>query len=814
MTHDDASRDRTLDSRSIPPPARVLPADVGGYRILGVLGEGGMGIVYEAEQPSPRRRVALKVVRGTELIDDLRLKMFEREATTLGRLDHPHIGRIYESGRTPEGRHFFAMELVRGPSLAAWLAGRPAAPDRAELELRLHLFRQICDAVHYAHQRGVIHRDLKPSNVIVTDAPQSGTGSGVTVPSMAKILDFGLARITEEDVALTQITEVGAIKGTLAYMAPEQARGEVAAIDVRTDVYALGVILYELLTRERPYSVETGSLLSAVGVICGQSPRPLSAVWKSATRLDPDLATIVATALEKEPDRRYASAAAFGEDVGRFLASEPILARPASTMYQLSKLVSRQKPLFATAAAALVLLVAAAVGVSILYVRAEGNLVRALEAEQVARREAETAERTSSFLVDLFDRANPERSRGATVTAREVMDEGARRIADDLAGEPVMQARLLYTIGQVYLSLGLYDDARRLIEQSLALRREHVPAGDLDIAASTHQLARVLEAQGDPQAARAAFDEAAGLYERNGAKGTDGLIDLLGNLGWMLGQNGDFAAANEMLDRAMRLAEAKQPPDEERILDLLNNRSTTLMDEGAPDSALVLLDRALALSRRLHGDGDRDMASILTNMGVAHSMAGRFDEAAKSSLAALGVYKALHGDAHPLVAKEMANLGISLAQQGRRDEARPYFEGALQALERIHGPEHPAVAQGWMNLGLLELESGNARQAIVHLQRAAEVHERATGLETPSLSTSLYHLATARGAVGEIAEARRLLLRVITIDEKIFGSESGEVADDLEALSSLQREAGDGAEADRTEARMRAIREKLAAAGS
>ncbi|MGQ0720128.1 MAG: tetratricopeptide repeat protein [Candidatus Eiseniibacteriota bacterium] len=813
MTHDDSSRDLTLDSRSIPPPQRNLPSGIGGYRILGILGEGGMGIVYEAEQPSPRRRVALKVVRGTELVDELRLKMFEREAATLGRLDHRNIASIYESGRTPEGRHFFAMELVRGPSLATWLAGRTAAPDRAELELRLHLFRQICDAVHYAHQRGVIHRDLKPSNVIVTEAPQSGTGSGA-LSSMAKILDFGLARITEEDVAATQITEVGAIKGTLAYMAPEQARGEVAAIDVRTDVYALGVLLYELLTRERPYNVDTGSLLSAVGVICEHPPRPLSAVWKSTTRLDPDLATIVATAREEEPDRRYASAAAFAEDVGRFLESEPILARPASTMYQLSKLVARQKPLFATAAAALVLLVAAAVGVSILYVRSEANLARALEAEQAARREAETAERTSTFLVDLFDRANPERSRGATVTAREVMDEGARRIAGDLAGEPVMQARLLYTIGQVYLSLGLYDDARRLIEQSLALRREHVPAGDLDIAASTHQLARVLEAQGDPKAARAAFDEAAGLYERNGAKGTDGLIDLLGNLGWMLGQNGDFAAANEMLDRAMALAEAKQPPDEERILDLLNNRSTTLMDEGAPDSALVVLDRALALSRRLHGDGDRDMASILTNMGVAHSMAGRFDEAARKSLAALGIYQSLHGDAHPLVAKEMANLGISLAQQGRRDEARPYLEGALEALERIHGPEHPAVAQGWMNLGLLELESGNARKAIVHLQRAAEVHERATGLETPSLSTSLYHLATARGAVGEIAEARRLLLRVITIDEKIFGPASGEVADDLEALSSLQREAGDGAEADRTEARMRAIREKLAGAGS
>jgi len=367
---------------------------------------------------------------------------------------------------------------VRGPSLAAWLAARPETPDRTEIELRLRLFRQICDAVHYAHQRGVIHRDLKPSNVIVTYASASGTGSEATPSAMAKILDFGLARMTEEDVQATQVTEIGVIKGTLPYMSPEQARGDPGAIDVRTDVYALGVILYELLTGERPYSVDSGSLLSALATICDQPPRPLADRWRATVRLDPDLATIVATALEKDPNRRHASAAAFGEDIGRFSSSQPIQARPPSTMYQLKKLVERRKPLFATAAIALVLVISAAIGMAVLYVRAEANLVRALQAETSARRQATTAERTSDFLVELFDGANPERTRGETVTAKEVMDEGSRRIADELRDEPLVQASMMHTIGKVYLSLGVYDKARELLDKRRVATPAKAPCGE------------------------------------------------------------------------------------------------------------------------------------------------------------------------------------------------------------------------------------------------------------------------------------------------------------------------------------------------
>ncbi|NOT34266.1 MAG: tetratricopeptide repeat protein [Candidatus Eisenbacteria bacterium] len=798
----------TLSSHGKPPhhdSIRALPEHIGEYRILGILGQGGMGVVYEAEQPSPRRLVALKVVRGTEIVDDLRLKMFEREASTLARLDHPNIGKIYQSGRTPEGRHYFAMELVRGPSLGEWLTSRPANPDRTEIELRLRLFRQICDAVHYAHQRGVIHRDLKPSNLIVTDAPASATGSS-PLNAMVRILDFGLARITEEDIGASQVTETGDIKGTLPYMAPEQARGESGAIDVRTDVYALGVILYEMLTRQRPYAVDATSLLSAVRVICEQAPRPLAEVWQSSLRLDPDLTTIVGAALEKEPDRRYASAAAFSDDVERFLTSQPIQARPASTMYQIKKLVARRKPLFATAAVALLLLVVAAIGLGVLY-------VRSVESERLARLEAATATRTSEFLVNLFEQANPEKTRGATLTARQVVDVGARQVRDELASEPAMQARMMGALGRVYLSLGIPDSALSMTDASVALRRKHLRAGDAEIAQGVAQQARVFEELGMVKESRAAYAEAVERYEALGASGTDGLIATLGNSSSALDDAGEYGEANRGLDRALSLLSQRRPPDEERLLNLLIGQANIRLHTRQTDSALTILDRALTLTRRLHGENHHLTGNVLTALFSANSQAKHLDRAREFAFAALKVHRAIYGEDHPKVARDLGNVAISFAEDAKGDEARPYFEQSIEVLIRVYGPNHPEVAQGWMNLGLLELQSGHVPRALELLQRSVSIHERVSA-SSPSLALSLYHLAAARSALGQHDQALRALLRVLAMDEKMHGPESADVSDDLEAVASVQRDLGLTAEATRNETRMNAIRAKLTKAGA
>lgn len=314
----------TAFSVAVRPPEAPMPERVGSYRIHKRLGVGGMGVVYEAEQQSPRRLVALKVVRGWQHVDEYRLRLLEREAETLARLRHPNIAAIYEGGRGDDGQPFFAMELVRGVPLTDYVEGG-ALPRRA----RLAVFIQVCSAISYAHQRGVIHRDIKPSNILV-DAEGS-----------PKILDFGLARIADPEGGIrTETLQLGRIMGTLPYMSPEEARGIPDEIDTRSDVYSLGMVFYQLLTGELPYTIRGRGIPESIRIICEEAPRRPHSIDRS---LRGDLETIALKALEKSPARRYQSVAAFSDDIQRYLRHEPILARPATPLYHFSKFLIRHR---------------------------------------------------------------------------------------------------------------------------------------------------------------------------------------------------------------------------------------------------------------------------------------------------------------------------------------------------------------------------------------------------------------------------------------------------------------------------------------
>ncbi len=469
------------------------PQQIGSYKIIRTIGEGGMGTVYEAEQENPKRTVALKVIRAGLASAGL-LKRFELESQVLGRLQHPGIGQIYQAGTadTESGkRPYFAMEYVRGVDLRQHVNQK-----NLNTRERLDLLAKICDAVHHAHQKGVIHRDLKPGNILVDQSGQP------------KILDFGVARATDSDMQVTTMqTDVGQLIGTLQYMSPEQVAADPNDLDTRSDVYALGVIAYEMLTGQVPYNLKNKMIHEAARIIREDEPTALSATSRVFRG---DIETIVVKAMEKEKERRYQSAAGLAEDVRRYLKDQPILARPQSAIYQLQKFAKRNKALAGGVVVAMSALVIGMTTSTYLYIQADSArqgeaeqriLAQEREAETVverdnAKREAETAKQVQKFMIDLFKISNPSEAKGNTITAREIMDKAAERIDQELAGQPKIQAPLLRTISNVYRSLGLYDQALPLAQHALRLSKEVNGNEHPDVADSLNDLATVLQDQG------------------------------------------------------------------------------------------------------------------------------------------------------------------------------------------------------------------------------------------------------------------------------------------------------------------------------
>ncbi|MCA8959761.1 MAG: serine/threonine protein kinase, partial [Planctomycetes bacterium] len=484
----------------------ALPETFAGFRVRARIGEGGMGVVYEAEQPSPRRTVALKVIRG-DLLTARQRRRFEFEADVLGQLEHPGIARIYAAG-TESGRPWFAMELVDGRHLTD-----DAAARRLDLRARVQLFVEVCAAVHHAHLRGVIHRDLKPANILVTSGGQP------------KILDFGVARSTDGDLkAVTLQTLLGQIVGTIPYMSPEQSTGDSRALDVRSDVYALGVVLFELLTGRLPYDFPERGVAEALEVV-----RTREAIRPS--RCDPelrgDLETILLKCLEKEPDRRYSSASDLAQDLRRFLDDQPIIARPASALYQLQKFARRNRALVAGIVSIVGILTISLIAVSI-------ALDRALEANELAdvrldemrlarriadaqRGDAEYArelavdqasksdELTQFLLYDMLGAIRPDQGWRPDLPLSSVLDIASEGAGERFADRPLVEISLRNMLGVCYANLDRGDDAIRELERALELGERELGLFHPDLLATRSNIALIAMRQGDLELARHRF---------------------------------------------------------------------------------------------------------------------------------------------------------------------------------------------------------------------------------------------------------------------------------------------------------------------
>ncbi len=706
---------RRAEGFLVEPPTRLVAAlfddsriedqrRIGPYRIVDEVGRGGMGVVYVAERDDGqfRHRVALKVVLS-ELKSEHALRRFREERQILASLSHPAIARLLDGGVTADGRPYFAMDYVDGTPIDAFCDAH-----RLDIDRRLELFVRICDAVQYAHQNLVIHRDLKPSNILVTAEGE------------IKLLDFGIAKMLppEGEASPGEATALRWL--TPQYASPEQVRGE--PMTTASDVYSLGVLLYELLTRQRPYRLATTSPAEIERAICEQEPEPPSAAVlrsetgqrprldRSSRRLKGDLDTIVGMALRKEPSRRYAAVGDLGDDVRRHLRGQPVRARPSAFSYRAAKFARRHR---VGVAASVALVVAMSVGVTSTVLQA-----RIAERERDnARQQAETASRVSGILVDMFRLSDPDATRGATITAREVLARGAGRVETELAGQPELRARMLGEIGRVYQNLALYDDAERLVTQAADVWRSRGRSAELALAID--QLGEVDQARGRSASAEAHFREALTLQRA-----------------LHRGANADIAMG------MTHLADAQSA-------------------QRKHDQAEPLYRQAVAMQRELHGNRDPKVAATLYALATSLHDRGNFAEAEPLFREALVIYRTIPGKPDPLAARALINLGTVLTFREQYDEAEPLLREALAMRRTIYGEQHPAIVEALTGLGTLLHNTSRLAEAEPVLREATALHARLLGTDHPSTFPTKLVLAATLTDRAQYAESQQLFDEVI-----------------------------------------------------
>ncbi len=735
--------------RATAEPSLEAGEPVGPYRVVRTLGQGGMGTVYLAERADGQfeQRVALKLIRPGMGRHEI-LRRFLQERQILARLQHPNIARLLDGGITAEGQPYFAMEFVDGQPITEYCDER-----RLGLGERLRLFRAVAEAVAYAHRNLVVHRDIKPSNILVT------------ADGVPKLLDFGIAKLLHEtDSEDTLIeTQAGLQVMTPEYAAPEQVRGD--PVTTATDIYALGVALYELLTGHRPYYFERRTPAEIERVVCEQEPiRPSSVVVLSqdvrkpdgtvetvnpedvgAARAEPvsrlrrrlsgDLDTILLKALRKEPHRRYASAEVMVEDLRRYQDGHPVTARKETIGYRVRKFVRRHRVGVATATALVVFLVAGLAGTLI--------QTRAVE------REAERTEAVKEFLLSLFELSDPSERADGTISAHELLAQGAARVEDELAGEPALQAEMMTVLGEIYVKLGNFDQAQSLYERALALRRSVFDAESAEVGASLHALSALALDRSD-------FDEA----ERQGR------------------------AALAIQQKALG---ARHPT----VAVTMGTLALTLLREGKYDEAEPLFREALAISRAAHGDQHREVAALLNDFVLLRRAQGEYGDAERLARESLALHQALLGDDHLMTATAKNNLAIVLRDQDKLDEAEQLYRQVLAFDRERLGEDHPYTATVTNNLAAILKERGAYDEAEVLLHRVLAADLKQFGPKHRYVALVQRHLAVVNLAQGDLVEAGRLAQASLELNRELFGEQHPSVGESYATLADVLQALGE-----------------------
>ncbi|HPF35474.1 MAG TPA: serine/threonine-protein kinase [Candidatus Krumholzibacteria bacterium] len=761
---------RSGDAGPADPVAAQGGGPIGPYTVLHRLGEGGAGVVFAARQAATERRVALKILRAGVFADERQRGAFQREIRSLARLAHPGIAAIYEAGRTDDGLDYFTMELVDGDPLDVHLAGRPRPDMRAEVDARLALFLELCDAVSHAHQRGVIHLDLKPSNVLVTRAPASVLGGA---PVGLKVLDFGVARLSGGDGDGGRTLAGPGLFGTLATMSPEQAAGDASAVDVRSDIYSLGVLLYEMLTGAYPVDVHGLPIHEAVAAIRTREP---GRAGDRSRLLRGDLEIILGKALQKDPAQRYQSAAALAEDVQRFRDDLPILGRAPSTAYQLRKIVRRHR---------LPIVLLGMVGLSL--VAAVGGtgfgLVRARKAETAARADAAAAEQTAAFLEKVFRVSEPGEARGNAVTARELLDQAVASIGADLDDQPRLQGRLLAAMGNAYRNLGLYRDARPLLEQAIILQRATLAPDDQLLAANHSMLASLLRRLEDYPAAQEHYEAALAVRERALPPDHPDIGQAVAGLANLAVDRADYDAARILYDRALGILARSVGTDHPRYAAMLANQAVAEWNAGNADAARTTLAQVVAIQRRVLPADDLDLAWSLSTLALFTKGAGRATEALALSEEALAVQEAALGPGHTDVAATLGVIADLRSGAGDHDGAIALHQRAVAIWAEALGTGSAGYAMALDNLAQELGQGGRTAEAIAASERAGAVFAANLAPDHPAIATNATILARLHLDAGKPALARPLLERAYALRADAQGPQGVGLVIVLESLA-------------------------------
>jgi len=737
------------------------PLHVGPYKLLDLLGEGGMGEVWLAEQSEPvHRRVALKIIKlgmDTKQV----LARLEAERQALAVMDHPNIASFHDGGATEGGRPYFVMELVQGVSITEY-----CDTHRLSTHERIRLFTDVCRAVQHAHQKGVIHRDLKPSNVLVAVKEAK---------PVVKIIDFGIAKALGHELTdRTLVTRVGQMIGTPEYMSPEQAEMTGLDVDTRTDIYALGVMLYELLVGALPFDLRArADQAIRYAIRETEVPKPSTRLTSLGETLDTvvehrrttvdalrrelksDLDWIILKAMEKDRIRRYETANGLALELERHLRHEPVSARPPSARYRLGRFIGRNKVAVTLASALTVVVLLGLVGTT-------AGFVRARSAERRAIQEAATAEGALDFMVALFHASDPNEARSGSLTARDILDRGIATI-DSLEGQPLVQGRLLQALGGVYTSIGLYDEADTLLRRALAVRQAAMGEGTEELERSIRQLAWLYMNEERFARALPLAQEAVAIAEHVYEPESPLMADALQALGMIERGLAMFDEARLHLDRSLAIREAYFGPDHPTTSFSISQLAWLDQLTGDFESAKAAYERLLPIRAAEYGTDHPVYASTLNDYAVLLKNSADADSAMRLYERVLAIREGALGPDHPDVAAVLENIGITYLEIGSPDKARAPMERALAIQEANLGADHARVAGNLQNVGELYLRLSHYADALAVLDRALAIYERELGPEHPNVGNVLFSQGLVLHRLGDLTTAGTKLARAATL---------------------------------------------------